>query len=202
MADRRSRWREVEFGGLEIHSDRGDGSWRVRVRGELDLATVSSLETELDGLAGYPLFLDLSGVTFIDSTGLALLIRRADRIVLEARSEEIDRALSVCGLEAHFRFREPEDAVSQAGSPGERLARQREELRHLNQAQEALRAENRELNRHALSLEGDLANALLALDGKDYDGVREVLVRARGELALAVASRESMSVEPAETPRP
>lgn len=87
----------------------------------------------------------------------------------------------------------------------QRLARQRSELRHLKNAQGTLRAENRELHRHALALEGELASALLALDAEDYEQTRALLVRARGELARAVSGREVGSPEPAETepsPRP
>lgn len=80
----------------------------------------------------------------------------------------------------------------------ERLARQRSELRHLKNSQGALRAENRELHRHALALEGELASALLALDAEDYEEARTLLVRARGELARAVSSREVGSAAPAE----
>lgn len=51
-------------------------------RGELDLATVPSLEREIDSLP-WPqlteLVFDLSGLMFIDSTGLSVLIRAAQR---------------------------------------------------------------------------------------------------------------------------
>jgi hypothetical protein len=94
----------------------------------------------------------------------------------------------------------------------QRLARQRSELRHLKNAQGALKAENRELgnsqaalraeirelHRHALALEGELASALLALDAQDYDQARALLVRARGELARAVSNRDVESAEPVE----
>jgi predicted nucleic acid-binding Zn-ribbon protein len=80
----------------------------------------------------------------------------------------------------------------------QRLARQRSELRHLKNAQGTLRAENRELHRHALALEGELASALIALDAEDYEETRALLVRARGELARAVSGREVGSAEPAQ----
>ena len=81
----------------------------------------------------------------------------------------------------------------------ERQARMRSELRHLNERQEALQAKHRNLTKHALSLEGTLASALLALDAKDYDETKELLVRARGVLARAVSNGAAESVEPAET---
>ena len=80
----------------------------------------------------------------------------------------------------------------------QRLARQRSELRHLKNSQGALRIENRELNRYALALEGELASALIALDAEDYEETRALLVQARGELARAVSGREVGSPEPAE----
>ena len=80
----------------------------------------------------------------------------------------------------------------------QRLARQRSELRHLKNAQGTLRAENRELHRHALALEGELASALLALDAEEYEETRALLVRARGELARAVSGREVGTPEPVE----
>ena len=80
----------------------------------------------------------------------------------------------------------------------QRVARQRSELRHLKNAQGTLRAENRELHRHALALEGELASALIALDSEEYEETRALLVRARGELARAVSSREVGSPEPAQ----
>ena len=80
----------------------------------------------------------------------------------------------------------------------QRVARQRSELRHLKNSQGTLRAENRELHRHALALEGELASALIALDAEEYEETRALLVRARGELARAVSGREVGSPEPAE----
>src|SRR4051794_8096219 len=49
----------------------------VAPRGELDLATTEGLEAEIDGLvnAGFAeIVLDLRGLSFIDSTGLCLVL--------------------------------------------------------------------------------------------------------------------------------
>ena len=78
----------------------------------------------------------------------------------------------------------------------ERVVRQRDELRRLKQVQEQLRVENREMSRHALALEGELANALLALDAGDYEEAKRLLVQARADLARAVAGGEGRSFEP------
>lgn len=52
---------------------------RLGLIGELDLATVGILDRRIDQLLqdGCKVEIDLSGLTFIDSTGLGLLIRRA-----------------------------------------------------------------------------------------------------------------------------
>ena len=52
----------------------------LAVQGDLDIATVKTLRTEVDGaLGGTPprLLLDLSAATFIDSTGCRELVRAA-----------------------------------------------------------------------------------------------------------------------------
>jgi anti-sigma B factor antagonist len=91
-------------GLLEIESSRQDGSWLVQVRGEIDLATVETLKTELEERAGQPIVLDLSGVEFMDSTGIALLIATAGRLTLGGISPPVERLIQVCGLEAELKF--------------------------------------------------------------------------------------------------
>jgi anti-sigma B factor antagonist len=57
----------------------GSASARIRVAGELDIAAAPDLELAIERRAveGATLILDLSDVTFIDSTGLAVLIHAA-----------------------------------------------------------------------------------------------------------------------------
>ena len=99
-------WKPDEDGAgrLEIQTHAQDGSWWVAVRGEIDLATVAALEAELAGLGGRPIILDLSGVSFIDSTGLTLLVRTAGRVTIGAVSAAVDRLIQTCGLEQELRF--------------------------------------------------------------------------------------------------
>jgi anti-sigma B factor antagonist len=60
---------------LQVRLDREDSLLRVVVSGELDIATVPDLERHVEAAGSAPaLELDLSGVTFIDSSGLRLLI--------------------------------------------------------------------------------------------------------------------------------
>ena len=78
----------------------------VRPRGELDLATISQLRGALDGLECLvQLVLDLRGLSFVDSSGLQLLVElnhRAQRdgfeLTLIAPEPPVDRALRLCGL--------------------------------------------------------------------------------------------------------
>jgi anti-sigma B factor antagonist len=51
------------------------------VAGDIDLSTVAGLRERLSGLvdSGQPLILDLNRVTFIDSTGLGVLVATARR---------------------------------------------------------------------------------------------------------------------------
>ena len=62
-----------------IDGGRFDGSVRLSVAGELDLASCEQLAARLEELAASQttVHLDISGLTFIDSSGLAVLIRHA-----------------------------------------------------------------------------------------------------------------------------
>jgi anti-anti-sigma factor len=62
-----------------------DGVTLVVVRGEVDLVTAPQLEAVVDQAflgrgAPRPLLVDLEECTFIDSTGLAILLRAQDRL--------------------------------------------------------------------------------------------------------------------------
>ena len=69
---------------LEIHERRTRHGLRLRVTGELDIATTPILEDRLARLraTSSPVRLDLSSLDFIDSTGIHLLVR----IVGDARA--------------------------------------------------------------------------------------------------------------------
>jgi len=85
----------------------------LRLHGELDLATAGTLEEALDeALAGGAgrLVLDLSGLSFIDSTGISLLIgaigREADGVAVRFVPSEapgVTRVLRVTGVEQRMR---------------------------------------------------------------------------------------------------
>ena len=97
----------------------------VQPQGELDLATVQTLQAALDGVerAGR-LVLDLRGLSFIDSTGLHLLValdRRAQRdgfrLTLVAPAPPMDKAIQVSGLGQALPFVAADDALGHC--PGE-----------------------------------------------------------------------------------
>ena len=94
----------------------------MQPRGELDLVTVETLRAALDGIeSAERLVLDLRGLSFMDSTGLHLLValhRRAQRdglqLTLVAPAAPVDRAIQLCGLDQELPFVAAVDA-----EPGE-----------------------------------------------------------------------------------
>jgi stage II sporulation protein AA (anti-sigma F factor antagonist) len=71
-----------EEGQLVVRIDQGRDALLVRASGEIDLASAGMLGEELgrawDADASF-IVLDLGGVDFIDSTGLQVLLRAAER---------------------------------------------------------------------------------------------------------------------------
>jgi anti-sigma B factor antagonist len=83
----------------------------VRPRGELDLGTVEKLRGALDSIYSKRLVLDLRGLSFLDSTGLRLLVtlhRRAQRdgfdLALVAPVGPAYRAIELTGLDRALPF--------------------------------------------------------------------------------------------------
>ncbi|HEX6262600.1 MAG TPA: STAS domain-containing protein [Actinomycetota bacterium] len=86
---------------------RVEAGHRIRLAGELDISTVPELEQSLDGLADDPydpLVLELTDLTFIDSTGLRAILRLArshadrGRLVLRAPTPRVLEVLTICGV--------------------------------------------------------------------------------------------------------
>ena len=98
--------------------DRQNGATIVRLAGELDLynahavreALIAACEESPDRLV-----VDLSGVNFIDSTALGVLIEARTRManrrgfLLAAPGLETRRALEISGLDKHFAVHESLD---------------------------------------------------------------------------------------------
>lgn len=70
--------------GVEVETERRDDGLRVALSGDLDVASAASVEERLVELEGpdesSDLVLDLRGLSFIDSTGLSLLINTDSRV--------------------------------------------------------------------------------------------------------------------------
>jgi anti-sigma B factor antagonist len=94
---------------LEVESEERDGLVRVALRGELDLSTVGKVQEELGRVeADSPrvVVLDLSSLSFLDSTGLRCVItaaeraREADRRFVVIRGPDaVQRVFSITRLE-------------------------------------------------------------------------------------------------------
>jgi anti-anti-sigma factor len=77
------------------------GLRELKVEGELDLAVADQLKEEIAKAAGCAVLIDLSECTFIDSTGLAVVLlarRDGGRVAIHSPSEPVERTLSVTGL--------------------------------------------------------------------------------------------------------
>jgi anti-anti-sigma factor len=87
----------------------GDDSFVVAVGGELDMHTVVPLRVKLDDvleLGGRNVLVDLSGVSFLEFTTLALLVDTArelrstgGQLVLVADDRRVIRAIQLTGLD-------------------------------------------------------------------------------------------------------
>ena len=118
----------VEVAGpqpLAVEVQRRDAVAIVQPRGELDLETAETLRAALDGIGSTErLVVDLRGLSFMDSTGLQLLValhQRAQRdgfqLTLVAPGAPVDRAIQLCGLDTRLPFvaladAEPGESVS------------------------------------------------------------------------------------------
>jgi len=86
----------------------GPAGWVVRVAGELDLATVPDLDACLVALDD-DVVVDLAGLTFTDSTGIAALLRgrmraaqRGRSFVLRSPADRVVKVLEIMGLDRVF----------------------------------------------------------------------------------------------------
>lgn len=90
-----------------VKTEPAPGGLRVRVRGEVDIDTVGAMITELEAAEAADatsIVLDLSGVSFLDSTGVSAIVRGAlrsraqgDRLRV-VTSPAVDRVIDLCGL--------------------------------------------------------------------------------------------------------
>jgi anti-anti-sigma factor len=97
---------------FEAHVRESGALWLVRVRGEIDLASAPKLGAVLDqAIAAQPaqVMVELESVSFMDSTGLRVLVeaqrrlqQRGGTLVIDGMSETVRRVLEVAGLLAEL----------------------------------------------------------------------------------------------------
>jgi anti-sigma B factor antagonist len=86
----------------------------LALSGELDISTVPALEqrlSEVNGAHGARLLVDLSELQFIDSTGIAAIIRaqasadeRGYKLTLRRGTSQIQRLFDITGISERFTF--------------------------------------------------------------------------------------------------
>jgi anti-sigma B factor antagonist len=112
---------------FEVQSEELEGGIRAfTVRGELDLSTAPELEGPLEEAlsdASAAVMIDLSACEFIDSTGIAVIVRawqRLDRdaggdgrghLVLCCVNHQVQRLLKITGVESSISMYEKRDAA-------------------------------------------------------------------------------------------
>lgn len=104
----------IELGALSMSSAREGAVHTICLVGELDLGTTGRVDAELqrvEATDAWMIVVDLSGLTFISSTGVQLLVdaevrSRADsqRLTLLRGSPAVHRVLEICGVDAALPF--------------------------------------------------------------------------------------------------
>jgi anti-sigma B factor antagonist len=99
-------------------ADRGDGLVHVELSGELDLSSVGKLEEELGKTSPNVLVVDLTALTFLDSTGLRCLVRADEkargegrRMVVVRGPEQIQKVFSITRLDERLEMVDDASAV-------------------------------------------------------------------------------------------
>ena len=121
---------EVPQGGLYVDVSSDGGVVVTAVHGELDIASADILSATLDKVANEErLVLDLSAVDFMDSSGLAVVLRQSMRrrdaggtLHIRRPSVSVQRLLVFCCLE---HLLEPE---VEPGKPPRRWTRRRSKV--------------------------------------------------------------------------
>ena len=89
----------------------GDGRWLIAVDGELDLAVSDQLQAALERSVASTTIVSLSECQFMDSTGVAVILRARHQAVEEGRrlvlccaEDQVQHLLAVMGLDADDGF--------------------------------------------------------------------------------------------------
>jgi anti-anti-sigma factor len=104
----------LSLGELLLHSDRDGTVHTISLAGEMDLANAEQVEQEIlrvEATDARRIVLDLTGLEFIDSTGIRTLIAaelraRADsnRLALRRPPESVQRVLRIAGVDQALPF--------------------------------------------------------------------------------------------------
>ena len=103
-----------ELGELTMTSEREDSVHTICLFGELDLATADRVQDELQRVEATDvssIIVDLSGLTFVDSTGIRLIVQAdarsradSDRLVLLRGPAAVQRVFQLVALEDRLPF--------------------------------------------------------------------------------------------------
>jgi anti-sigma B factor antagonist len=113
----------VHGGKLQVLVDDRPPNLNIRVAGEIDLGTAPRLKQAVDAYArtAQTLTIDLREVTFIDSMGMAALVRaqhravaRGGRLQLVAPPERVLAVFRLTRLDRIFAWVEPDEAAHPA----------------------------------------------------------------------------------------
>ena len=106
----------MNYSGLSIAREEVDGAVVLRARGYLDLSTRLKLSTALNDAViadSGPIVVDLCDATFLDSTGLGVLVNALRRLTRQRRElrivcppGKIRRIFELSGLEQTFSIHE------------------------------------------------------------------------------------------------
>jgi stage II sporulation protein AA (anti-sigma F factor antagonist) len=106
--------RLIDLGQLTVRSDREGDVHTIRLAGELDLATAQDVQRELERVEqtdAASIVLDLSDLTFMDSTGVRLLVSAharsragADRLTLRRGGPAVQRVMQLSGVDVLLPF--------------------------------------------------------------------------------------------------
>jgi anti-anti-sigma factor len=104
----------IDVGELRVRSERDGDAHTIALAGELDLANAGDVQAELERVEATDvrsIVIDLSGLTFMDSTGVRLLVSaqarsRADtgRLTLRRGPPAVQRVLELSGVDVLLPF--------------------------------------------------------------------------------------------------
>lgn len=104
----------IDLGGLTIRTEREGETHTIALAGELDLATADKVRAALERVEATDvpaIVLDLRGLTFMDSSGIRVLVNaharsRADggRLTLLRGGPAVQRVLQLTGVEVMLPF--------------------------------------------------------------------------------------------------